>query len=130
MSEDPTWSKDSWRALPIKQQPPYADPAHVARVCGDITSLPPLVADAEIERLRAQLAEVAQGKRFLLQGGDCAERFGDCCAETVESKLKILLQMSLVLVWGGRVPVVRVGRIAGQYAKPRSSGQEMVTVDG
>ncbi len=76
--------------------------------------------------MRQQLAEVAQGKRFLLQGGDCAERFVDCSAQPIEQKLKIMLQMSLVLTWGARIPTLRVGRIAGQFAKPRSSPTELV----
>ena len=76
----------------------------------------------EIISLREQLAQVASGQRFLLQGGDCAERFDDCSSAMIEAKLKILLQMSLVLTWGAKIPTVRIGRIAGQFAKPRSSG--------
>lgn len=84
---------------------------------------------AEIEQLKQQLAEVADGKRFLLQGGDCAERFQDCRSELIEKKLKIMIQMSLVLVWGARMPTVRVARMAGQFAKPRSSDTEVVDGD-
>lgn len=89
-----------------------------------IRRLPPLVHQNEVDQLRQQLAEVAQGKRFLLQGGDCAERFQDCTREPIEAKLKIMLQISLILTWGGKIPTVRVGRVAGQYGKPRSSPTE------
>lgn len=88
--------------------------------------MPPLVTPQEVDRLRDQLAEVAEGKRFLIQGGDCAERFLDCAAEPIEQKLRILLQMSLVLTWGARVPTVRIARMAGQFAKPRSKDTEMI----
>lgn len=95
---------------------------------GTVAELPPIVTSREVLDVRAQLAEVALGKRFLLQGGDCAERFVDCSAAPIEKKLKILLQMSLILTWGARIPTLRIGRIAGQFAKPRSSPVE--TVDG
>ena len=123
---DPTWSPSSWRAKPIRQQPHYSDLAELTRVLDVVRSYPPLVFVGEVENLRRQLADAAAGKRFLLQGGDCAERFQDCTPETITSKLKILLQMSVVLCYGSRQPVVRVGRIAGQYAKPRSSDTEVV----
>tara|TARA_B100000700_G_scaffold315976_1_gene404770 strand:+ start:164 stop:1405 length:1242 start_codon:yes stop_codon:yes gene_type:complete len=90
--------------------------------------MPPLVHHGEVNTLRAHLAQAAKGEAFLLQGGDCAEQFSDCRKSTVESKLKILLQMSLVLTWGARIPVIRMGRMAGQYAKPRSKDTE--TIDG
>ncbi|HZT29123.1 MAG TPA: 3-deoxy-7-phosphoheptulonate synthase class II [Bryobacteraceae bacterium] len=122
------WSPASWRSKPAAQQPLYASQEHMARVVTQLASLPPLVTSWEIEALKAQLAEAALGKRFLLQGGDCAERFEDCSAEAVTSKLKILLQMSLVLVHGLKKRVIRVGRLAGQYAKPRSTDTE--TRDG
>ncbi len=131
-----TWSPTSWRSKPIRQQPVYSDPAAVERALQTVRALPPLVARLEVDKLRDQLAQVAAGKAFLLQGGDCAERFVDCEASRIEGKLKILLQMSLVLVWGARIPVVRVARIAGQYAKPRSrptevvDGNEVVTYRG
>jgi 3-deoxy-7-phosphoheptulonate synthase len=86
--------------------------------------MPPLVTPSEVDRLRSALAEVAAGRRFLLQGGDCAERFMDCAAEPIEKKLKILLQMSLVLTWGARMPTLRVARMAGQFSKPRSKETE------
>lgn len=89
-----------------------------------VRRLPPLVAPSEVDALRSQLAEVAEGKRFLLQGGDCAERFVDCAAEPIEAKLRILLQMSLVLTWGARIPTLRIARMAGQFSKPRSKDTE------
>ena len=120
------WSPESWRDFPIKQQPPYPSVIELERAVSEIRSLPPLVTPKEVEDLRSQLAEVAQGKRFLLQGGDCAERFQDVCADGIEKKLRILLQMSLVLTWGARVPTLRVARMAGQFAKPRSKDTEVV----
>ena len=109
---------------PAKQQAGYGDPAALARVVEEIGRLPPLVTSWEVENLRDELARGARGDAFLLQGGDCAESFDDCRAEPIAAKLKILLQMCLVLVHGTRKPVVRVGRIAGQYAKPRSADHE------
>jgi 3-deoxy-7-phosphoheptulonate synthase len=120
------WSPSSWRSRPVRQQPTYRDPARVDAALARVRGLPPLVHTAEIDTLRSRLAEVALGRRFLLQGGDCAERFRDCAMAPIEAKLKILLQMSLVLTWGARIPVVRVARMAGQYAKPRSSATELV----
>lgn len=93
-------------------------------VLGRLAALPPLVTPWEVERLKIRLAEAAHGKRFLLQGGDCAERFDECRPEIIGNRLKVLLQMSLVLIYGLRLPVVRVGRFAGQYAKPRSDSHE------
>lgn len=122
------WHPDSWQALPLRQFPPYPDPAALAGATAELRRLPPLVTVNEIELLQQQLAEAAAGKRFLLQGGDCAESFSDCTSERITGKLKILLQMSLVLLHGLNVPVIRVGRIAGQYAKPRSDESE--TRDG
>lgn len=123
-----TWTPSSWRTFPIQQQPEYDDPASVQRALSVVRELPPLVAAGEVDALREQIARAARGEQFILQGGDCAERFADCNRNAIEAKLKILLQMSLVLTWGARLPVVRIGRIAGQYAKPRSSNLE--TVDG
>jgi len=122
------WSLDSWRAKESVQQPNYPDAGAVQAACDELRQLPPLVTSWEIETLRLQLAEAAEGKRFLLQGGDCAERFDECTPDNITSKLKILLQMSLVLVYGGGRRVIRVGRFAGQYAKPRSDDKE--TRDG
>jgi len=118
------WSPASWRALPALQQPSWPDRAALESVLESIRALPPLVTSGEVESLKAQLAAASRGERFVLQGGDCAESFADCTSERVASQLKVLLQMSLVLVHEMRVPVVRIGRIAGQYAKPRTSDTE------
>jgi len=103
---------------------PYADAEALRRSVERLRQLPPLVTSGEIERLRHLIADAQEGKRFLLQGGDCAEALADCTPQTIAAKLKILLQMSLVIVFAGKKPVIRVGRIAGQYAKPRSSMTE------
>jgi 3-deoxy-7-phosphoheptulonate synthase len=122
---------DEWRARPAAQQPAWPDPAEVRRVGATLAELPPLVAAAECDRLRSHLADVAQGKAFLLQGGDCAETFKSVSAKKVRDKVRVLLQMAVVLMYGASLPVVKVGRIAGQYAKPRSADQETVlTSDG
>jgi 3-deoxy-7-phosphoheptulonate synthase len=118
------WSPSSWQAKPAAQQPKYPDSGHLERVLVELSQLPPLVTSWEVEGLKAQLAEAGRGERFLLQGGDCAESFADCTSDAIANKLKILLQMSLVLVYGGRRRVIRVGRFAGQYAKPRSEDVE------
>ncbi|HEX9736798.1 MAG TPA: 3-deoxy-7-phosphoheptulonate synthase class II [Thermoanaerobaculia bacterium] len=122
------WRPDSWQDKPALQQPTYSDMAEVERVVVSLAQLPPLVTSWEVESLKSQLAEAARGERFLLQGGDCAEVFDECESSIIANKLKILLQMSLVLLHGGRRRVVRVGRFAGQYAKPRSD--DMETRDG
>ena len=118
------WAPDSWRRLPAAQQPVYADDGAVEEVCRQLAELPPLVSSWEVESLKSQLAAAAAGKAFLLQGGDCAESFADCTSAVIANKLKVLLQMSLVLVHGSKRPVIRVGRFAGQYAKPRSADLE------
>lgn len=119
------WSPSSWRSAPIyKQDVQYPDEAALARVLDKIGSLPPLVSAQEIDTLRSRMAEVARGERFVLQGGDCAERFEDCTPEHIEGLMRVILQMSLIVIWGARIPVVRIGRQAGQYAKPRSSPTE------
>ena len=129
MSNSPSnWTPDSWRARPIQQQPLWPDADALQTTLDEVRALPPLVNHGEVDTLRAHLAEAARGKAFLLQGGDCAERFADCTKTAIEAKLKILLQMSLVLTWGARIPIIRVGRMAGQFAKPRSSDTE--TIDG
>ena len=120
------WSPQTWREFPIQQQPEYADADAVESALGVVRALPPLVSAGEVRALREHLARVEMGRAYLLQGGDCAERFLDCSQEAIESKLKIMLQMSLVLTWGARMPIVRVGRLAGQYAKPRSRPMEVV----
>ncbi len=122
------WTPSSWRSKNALQQPTYTDPAAVDRVVDQLSKLPPLVSSWEIENLKRGLAKVCAGRRFLLQGGDCAEVFSECESPVIANKLKILLQMSLVLVHGGKRRVIRVGRFAGQYAKPRSSDLE--TRDG
>ena len=103
---------DSWRDKPIVQQPKYADALALNTALDAVRSMPPLVNHGEVDALRAHLAKAARGEAFLLQGGDCAERFADCRKAAIEAKLKILLQMSLVLTWGARIPVIRVGRMA------------------
>jgi len=124
VEEQVVWSPDSWRSRPILQQPEYADPAALERVLGELRLLPPLVTSWEVLMLRNQLADAAAGTRFVLQGGDCAERFSDCQSPRIANTLKVLLQMSLVLVMGSQKPVIRIGRFAGQYAKPRSANDE------
>jgi 3-deoxy-7-phosphoheptulonate synthase len=118
------WHPASWRSRPATQQPNYSDPAELERVVGSLARLPPLVVSWEVEALRRQLAEAQRGERFLLQGGDCAESFEECESDRIAKKLKVLLQMSLVLLQGLRRPVIRIGRFAGQYAKPRSTDTE------
>lgn len=122
------WYPTSWQGKTAGQQPLYAESAEVERVVANLNRMPPLVTWGEIEALKAQLASAQRGERFLLQGGDCAESFDECTAEFISNKLKILLQMSLVLTHGMKKRIVRVGRIAGQYAKPRSADIE--TRDG
>src|SRR5580700_12339849 len=122
------WSPSSWKAKPAVQQPVYENEAEVARVVDEVSRLPPLVTAWEVGALKAQLAEAARGERFVLQGGDCAESFDRCDSATIANKLKVLLQMSLVLAHGGQRRVVRIGRFAGQYAKPRTD--EFETHDG
>lgn len=118
------WTPESWQKKAASQQPVYPEAAALKRALSQLAQLPPLVTSWEIENLKAQLAEAAAGKRFLLQGGDCSESFDDCESSAIASKLKILLQMSLVLVQGGKKRVIRLGRFAGQYAKPRSADTE------
>ena len=122
------WSPASWQARPSLQQPAYADHAELDAALAKLSGLPPLVTSWEILVLKSLLADAAQGRRFLLQGGDCAESFDDCTSPLISNRLKVMLQMSLVLVHGLQLPVVRVGRFAGQYAKPRSADTE--TRDG
>jgi 3-deoxy-7-phosphoheptulonate synthase len=118
------WSPTSWQKKTAHQQVGYSDQESLQRVLAEMAALPPLVTSWEVEKLKGELARAARGEAFVLQGGDCAESFDDCRSEPIAAKLKILLQMSLVLVHGARKPVVRIGRIAGQYAKPRSADNE------
>jgi 3-deoxy-7-phosphoheptulonate synthase len=120
------WSPSSWTSKPIKQDAIYPDRKSVEISLSKLQRLPPIVTPSEIVRLKESLRDVALGKAFLLQGGDCAELFDYCEESAIESKIKLLLQMSLVLIWGSNKPVVRIARMAGQYAKPRSSPTEMV----
>jgi 3-deoxy-7-phosphoheptulonate synthase len=119
-----SWTPDSWKTRPIAQDVPYDDPAQLEQALRKLRALPPLVTSWEVEELKREIALAQEGKRFLLQGGDCAETLSDCTSEIIANKLKILLQMSLVLIHGAARPVIRVGRFAGQYAKPRSSATE------
>ena len=118
------WQPGSWQALKASQQPSYTNDAQLKLAIERLSSLPPLVTSWEVEALKEKLAQAQRGEAFLLQGGDCAESFEECTSDNVVQKLKILLQMSLVLATGLKKPVIRVGRMAGQYAKPRSADEE------
>jgi len=118
------WSPASWRERPVLQMPTYPDADAFEATLRELHALPPLVTSWEILTLKQQIADAQEGKRFILQGGDCAETFDGCTSEVISNRLKVLLQMSLVLVHGLRLPVVRIGRFAGQYAKPRSADTE------
>jgi len=120
------WSSTSWRGRAALQLPTYPDQTELEGVLSELRDLPPLVTSWEILALKQKLADAQEGKCFLLQGGDCAETFDACSSEVISNRLKVLLQMSLVLVHGLRKPVVRVGRFAGQYAKPRSADTETI----
>ncbi|HEV8065471.1 MAG TPA: 3-deoxy-7-phosphoheptulonate synthase class II [Acidimicrobiales bacterium] len=120
------WHPASWRQFPATQLPEWPDPAVTLEVYEKLRALPPLVFAGEAERLKRALALVGQGKAFLLQAGDCAESFEDFTANSIRDKLKVILQMAVVLTYGSGVPVLKVGRIAGQFAKPRSSPIERV----
>jgi 3-deoxy-7-phosphoheptulonate synthase len=122
--EHQSWNPTSWQTRPAQQQPVYGDPLALADAVAKLSRLPPIVVSWEIERLREELAAAQRGERFLLQGGDCAESFDDCESDKIAKRLKILLQMSLVITHGLKKPVIRVGRMAGQYAKPRSADTE------
>jgi len=121
---DKAWSPDSWREKTVSQMPAYPDSEALREVVGQLGKLPPLVTSWEVERLKEYAAQASRGEAFVLQGGDCAENFEECESNNIANKLKILLQMSLVLLFGGKKKVIRVGRFAGQYAKPRSSDME------
>jgi len=122
------WHPTSWRAKKAEQQATYSEPEAVEEALTQLAALPPLVTSWEVEDLKGQLAEAADGHYFMLQGGACAETFAHCDARVITNKLKILLQMSLVLTYGLKRRIIRVGRFAGQYAKPRSADTE--TRDG
>jgi 3-deoxy-7-phosphoheptulonate synthase len=123
-----TWTPDSWRAKPISQVPAYPDPAALAEAERQLSTFPPLVFAGEARDLQTRLAGVARGEAFLLQGGDCAESFAEHGADHIRDFFRVFLQMAVVLTHGASKPVVKVGRVAGQFAKPRSADTE--TIDG
>ncbi len=120
------WTPQTWRSREATQQPEYADHQTFDDVLEVLRSYPPLVFSGEVEKLKQHIAAAGEGDGFILQGGNCAERFLDCNAKTITNQLKILLQMSIILTHGVRKPVIRIGRIAGQYAKPRSKPTEVI----
>lgn len=115
---------DYWRELPIKQQPQWEDPEAVAAVSQELSALPPLVFAGEVDQLRERIALAAEGKAFVLQGGDCAETFAGATADQIRNRVKTILQMAVVLTYGASMPVIKMGRMAGQFAKPRSKETE------
>ncbi|WP_119965657.1 class II 3-deoxy-7-phosphoheptulonate synthase [Simplicispira lacusdiani] len=123
-SPSPAWQPDSWRTRPVRQMPAYPDPQALDAACAQLRQFPPLIFAGEVQALRAQLAEVAAGRGFLLQGGDCAESFDTLDGEAARETFRVMLQMAVVLTYAAARPVVKVGRIAGQYAKPRSADTE------
>ncbi|WP_415183986.1 class II 3-deoxy-7-phosphoheptulonate synthase [Phaeovulum sp.] len=120
------WTKSDWRALPRVQMPEYPDIAAVQSVEANLAKMPPLVFAGEARRLKSYLGEVAEGRAFMLQGGDCAESFAEFSADNIRDTFKVMLQMAIVLTWGAKVPVIKIGRMAGQFAKPRSAATEVV----
>jgi 3-deoxy-7-phosphoheptulonate synthase len=120
------WTPLSWQNFPYEQAATYPDEGQLAKVVEQLSQLPPLVTSGEIKNLKQAIALAGRQEAFILQGGDCAESFNDCRPDVITNKLKILLQMSLILIHGMRKPVIRIGRIAGQYAKPRSSDFETI----
>jgi 3-deoxy-7-phosphoheptulonate synthase len=121
-----TWTPTSWRSRPAAQQPEWPDDTELEAVFDEISHLPPLVFAGEARSLKDALARVAEGRAFVLQAGDCAESFGDFSADAIRDKLKIILQMAVMLTYGAGLPIVKVGRIAGQFAKPRSAASEQI----
>ncbi|PZP54780.1 MAG: 3-deoxy-7-phosphoheptulonate synthase class II [Micavibrio aeruginosavorus] len=122
------WSPDSWRLKPAKQLPAYSDQAALSAAEKDLAAMPPLVFAGEARALKTQLAEASLGNAFVLQGGDCAESFSEFGANKIRDTFRVLLQMSVVMTFAGSIPVIKMGRMAGQFAKPRSEGTE--TIDG
>ncbi|KAI0685054.1 DAHP synthetase [Cytidiella melzeri] len=120
------WTPSSWRSKKAAQDVAYLDQDHLTRVLSKIQQLPPLVTPSEIERLRHHLSNVQKSEAFLLHAGDCAESFDAVTHENISNKIGLILSFSLILIWGARLPIVRIGRIAGQYAKPRSSATEKI----
>src|SRR5271170_4536546 len=121
-----TWTPDTWRSRPIRQAPTYPSPEKLAAMEAKLGKYPPLVFAGEARRLKAHLALVAEGKAFVLQGGDCAESFSDFTANIIRDTFRVLLQMAVVLTFGASVPVVKLGRMGGQFAKPRSADTETI----
>ncbi len=126
MVETKNWTSESWKSRPIVQMPDYLDAVALRRVEDRLRGYPPLVFAGEARSLKRALAHASEGQAFLLQGGDCAESFADFHPDTIRDTFRILLQMAVVLTFGGSVPVVKVGRMAGQFAKPRSSATEVI----
>ena len=120
------WKIDSWRNFPIKQVPEYSEVSKVESVENELSIRPPLVFAEEARRLRKRMADVAEGKAFLLQGGDCAESFAEHNANNIRDSFRVLLQMAVVLTFGSALPVIKIGRLAGQYSKPRSAPFEII----
>eukprot|EP01026_Neomeris_dumetosa_P054660 TRINITY_DN49234_c0_g1_i1.p2 TRINITY_DN49234_c0_g1~~TRINITY_DN49234_c0_g1_i1.p2 ORF type:complete len:190 (+),score=22.89 TRINITY_DN49234_c0_g1_i1:348-917(+) len=119
------WTPESWRDLPILQVPDYDDPVEVEAVEAQLEGLPPLVFAGEARRLQQRLARVSAGEAFLLQGGDCAESFAEHSADNIRDTFRVMLQMAVILTFGAQKPVVKLGRMAGQFAKPRSAPTEV-----
>ncbi len=126
MAKNSTWTPNSWQAKPIQQVPDYTDAEALAAVERELATYPPLVFAEEARKLKQDLAAVGDGRAFLLQGGDCAESFADFHANAIRDTFKVMLQMAVVLTFGAACPVVKVGRMAGQFAKPRSSATETI----
>lgn len=124
--ENPIWSKNSWRSFPIKQQPIWPDSRECEDILDKLANLPALVFAGESRNLKQQLSEVLEGKAFVLQAGDCSEDFSRCNGPRIHDLLKVILQMSIILAYSGEKKVVKIGRIAGQYAKPRSFDSEII----
>ena len=120
------WTKSAWRSKPRIQMPDYPDQDKLDRVQNQLAMSPPLVFAGEVRQLRNELAKVCEGKAFLLQGGDCAESFQEYNADSIRDTFRVLLQMAIVLTFGAKRPIVKIGRMAGQFAKPRSSSVETV----
>ena len=121
-----SWNKASWRSFPRVQMPDYPNQKELVRIEKQLAKYPPLVFAGETRTLKKQLESVSRGEAFLLQGGDCAESFNEFSADNIRDTFKVMLQMAMVLTYGAKVPVVKIGRIAGQFAKPRSSPVEKI----
>ena len=120
------WSPNSWRDFPIKQQPTYPNLDELKAVEQELKSYPPLIFAGEARRLKEKLAAAGRGEAFLIQGGDCAESFSEFHADNIRDTFKALMQMAVVMTYAGGVPVVKVGRMSGQFAKPRSQDTEII----